>query len=502
MQIPAVHLVVMQPAGYVHSLGFLDQARYLRHQFRRFGAEVTIAKNRLREDAVNIVFGAHLGFPVEWKQRHACLFFNLEQLGAGGAQVGEDYLKLLRSSAVVDYDAANLAAYATDASEVPIVPFLHAPYLAPRQDTLPLEQRPIDLLFFGSMNPRRQAFLRRIEACGVKVTGLTHALYGPERDRLVGQAKAVINCHFYATSRFEQARAFHCLSLGTPFVSERGPSTVVPDGFEDAVQWLRDDDELRRYFTQDFRSPAGFEAARARLEAWRHHDPTEAYADLLAFAAGYLQGHRRRHDAAAPWRPRQMQLETGSGYRPGWLNLDREPRHEPDVAADLGAEPLELPLDLGTRFGSPLRLEAGSLERLRVGRALERSTDADTLVGNALALLQPAGELEIDLPVRPGLDAAAWQPWCEGFAERGWFEHRFEPVRTTWLDAAGQACEPEAAALLRVVLRKRETTLAERMHARTWQADFGGVPDDAGPGDAEAAAPAAPQTPDAVLLAG
>ena len=32
--LPAIHLAIIQPAGYVHSLGFLDQARYFRHQFR------------------------------------------------------------------------------------------------------------------------------------------------------------------------------------------------------------------------------------------------------------------------------------------------------------------------------------------------------------------------------------------------------------------------------------------------------------------------------------
>ncbi len=46
--IPHIHLCVVQPAGYLHSLGFLDQARYFRHQFRRMGAQVSLAKNRLR----------------------------------------------------------------------------------------------------------------------------------------------------------------------------------------------------------------------------------------------------------------------------------------------------------------------------------------------------------------------------------------------------------------------------------------------------------------------
>jgi len=94
-----VHLAIMQPAGYVHSLGFVDQARYLRYQLRRLGAQVSLAKNRLREDAINIVFGAHLGFPADWRRRHTCLFFNLEQLGRGGASVSADYLARFTESA-------------------------------------------------------------------------------------------------------------------------------------------------------------------------------------------------------------------------------------------------------------------------------------------------------------------------------------------------------------------------------------------------------------------
>lgn len=135
--IPAIHLCIVQPAGYVHSLGLVDPARYFRWQFRRLGANVTMAKNRLRHDAVNFVFGAHLGFDAQQCRRHACIFVNLEQLGEGGAQVSQTYLNLLRQAAVVDYDAENVAAYRDDPSEVPVLPLLHAPYLRPAQP-LPL----------------------------------------------------------------------------------------------------------------------------------------------------------------------------------------------------------------------------------------------------------------------------------------------------------------------------------------------------------------------------
>jgi len=126
-----IHICIQQPSGYVHSLGFIDQARYFRCQLRRLGAQVTISKNRLRHDAVNLFFGAHLGFDPAQRARHACIFVNLEQLGDGGAKVSPDYMQLLETSAVTDYDAGNVAAYASAPGAVPVVPLLHAPYLAP-----------------------------------------------------------------------------------------------------------------------------------------------------------------------------------------------------------------------------------------------------------------------------------------------------------------------------------------------------------------------------------
>ena len=485
MNLPPVHLAILQPAGYVHSLGFLDQARYFRHQFRRMGAEVTLAKNRLREDAVNLVFGAHLGFPAEWQRRHACLFVNLEQLGHGGAKLNPEYLKLLRSSAVVDYDAANLAAYAQDPADVPLVPFLHAPYLA-QQASLPLEERPIDLLFFGSLNPRRQAYLQRVEACGLQVATFDHPLYGPERDHFVRQAKAVLNCHYYDSSRFEQARAFHCLSLGTPVISERGPRTEAPPAFDEAVFWL-EDAELTPFFTGQFKQPAFFDAARAKLQAFTRHDPIEAYADLLAFAAGFHQAHGRTR-AAGPWRPTQMNLGSGKDYKPGWLNVDILARAEPDVVLDLG-QPVPWPLQLPNLHGGEVLLEEGSLERVYANNVLEHVPDLPMLMGNVLALLKDGGEFQIEVPYEKSLTAwqdpthlralneNSWLYYTDWFWYLGWFEHRFEVATSGWLDLKLQPCAQAQAAFMKLTLRKVATTPRERTVARALRAEFGGVPD-------------------------
>lgn len=478
--LPAVHLSIVQPAGYLHSLGLVDQARYLRWQLRRCGAEVTIAKNRLREDAVNIVLGAHLGFDPALRRRHACLFLNLEQLGAGGAQVSADYLRLLQTSAVADYDATNLAAYAQDAADVPLISFGHAPYLA-TVDTQPLAERPIQLLFFGSMNERRRRFLQRVEDCGVSVTLFDGPIYGPERDAYIRQARAVLNCSFYATSRFEQARVSHCLSLGTPVVAER--NAAAQGVWKDLVSWL-DDDGLADFFDQRFATPAWFAEAAAQIERFRAVDPLPDYAALLAFAAGFAQGFDTMRPRG-PWRPSHLRIGPATGYRPGWLNIDRCADRAPDLVGDLGAQ-ITLPLQLRTMQGAELLLEPGQVAQIVVGDEPARTADLETFLANALALLAVGGEMLAEVPATAGpglrvLDEAAWRSLTDGFWRMGLVAHRFEVVELAAGSAQGRpgaVDAADAAATLRVRLVKRSATLRERMLARTHHVAFGGLDDD------------------------
>ncbi|MFM7531277.1 MAG: hypothetical protein ACKO5J_02060 [Rubrivivax sp.] len=485
--LPDVHIAIMQPPGYVHSLALVDPARFIRHQLRRFGVEVTLAKNRLRGDAVNLVMGAHLGFPESWRERHACLFVNLEQLGPGGAKVSEDYLNLLKTSGVVDYDLANVGAYGADPADVPLLPFRHASYLDGVAASAPrLEDRPIDLLFFGSMNERRRRLLERVEACGIKVATFDHPLYGEERDRYVRQAKAVLNCHYYESATFEQVRAFHCLSLGTPVISERSPATRADAVFDPAVFWF-DEGNLESFFGQVFASPAFFDQARIQLQRWRSHDPVEDYADLMAFAAGYVGGHVQRRPQE-PWRPTQINLGSGKDYRPGWLNLDVIDRAEPDAVLDLG-QPQTLPIEGISRFAQPFVLEPASVEKVYANNVLEHVPDLPCLMTNVLTLLAEGGSIEIEVPYEKArtawqdpthiraMNEGSWIYYTQWFWYLGWYEHRFELADSTYLDESLQPCAQPQAAFMRVVLRKVVTSPWERMQAQALQAEVR-VPDD------------------------
>ena len=486
-KIPEIHLCIQQPAGYVHALGLRDQARYFSYQFRRLGVHVTVAKNRLRHDAVNFVFGAHLGFDASLRERHACVFVNLEQLGQGGAPVPKAYMTLLANSAVVDYDPDNCAAYASVGYEMPVAPLLFAPYLKPAQ-AIALADRPIDLLFIGGMNERRKAWIERIEALGLNVTVFDEALYADERDEFIVRSKAVLNAHFYESSRFEQARVAHCLSLGTPVISERNAQTRPHAAFEDSVLWL-EGEQLEQFFAEDFGTPACYALmgeALARFE--KVADPIEAYADLLAFAAGFVDAHHAKRPAEA-WQPERINLGSGKDYKVGWLNLDVIDRAEPDLLLDLAA-PLTLPLVADSITAGPLRLEEGSIALINANNVLEHVADLPALMGNCLRLLKTDGEFHIEVPYERALTAwqdpthvramneNSWVYYTDWFWYLGWFEHRFQVERSSYLDMQLNECAREQAAFMRMVLRKVETTLKERTIARTLQPDLR-LPEDA-----------------------
>jgi len=237
-----------------------------------------------------------------------------------------------------------------------------------------------------------------------------------------------------------------------------------------------------------FNTPAYFDAARAKLDAFRTHDPIEAYADLLAFAAGYLQAWGRTR-GNEPWRPSLINLGSGKDYKPAWLNLDILDRAEPDLVLDLG-QPQTWPLICDGARGGTVCLEPASVDLVYANNVLEHVPDLPTLMGNVLALLKDGGEFQIEVPYEKALSAwqdpthlralneNSWLYYTDWFWYLGWFEHRFQIAEFQWLDPQLKPSDKARAAFMKLTLRKVATTPHERTNARAMRADFGGVPDD------------------------
>ena len=295
--LPAIHICLISPAGYVHADALLDPAQYFAWQFRRLGADVTLARNFIRHDAVNFIFGAHLGFPVHHLRGYCYVIVNLEQVKNARDLLGKQYLDLLKHSIVVDYDAGNLSEYATQADDVPLISFGNAGWLHEGQRPLKIQQRPLDLLFIGSINDRRRKLINRIGATGRTVSLLERPVYGSARNSVIQQAKSVVNLHFHENARFEQVRAFLALSLETPVLSERNSFTEVSPAFDTCVTWFQND-QLEPLFSEDFGTPLFYEVVQQQITLFQTVDPIEQYADLLGFVSGVWQA--RTQSASAP----------------------------------------------------------------------------------------------------------------------------------------------------------------------------------------------------------
>jgi SAM-dependent methyltransferase len=484
---PAVNLSIVQPQGYIHSLCFLDQARYLRYHLSGLGVDCRLSKNRLYRDRVNIVFGAHLGFDEQLAQQFACVIFNLEQVGPNGAVLTPDYLKLIASVPTLDYDPQNQRIYAP-ASASPLVTFLDAPYLRAAQPSLAPPQRPFDLLFFGSGNERRRELIARIEATGRQVAVFDQALYGPERDELIVQAKAVLNLHYYESARLEQPRISHCLSLGTPVISERGPGTSVPADYEQAVFWVASAD-LPRFMQTEFATDRFFAEAQRKIGAFARIDATERLRPLLPFLEAVGRSFQAGCRQGPPALPRRLHLGCRDSYLAGWINVDTEARFAPDLRLDLARE-LRLPASLQSETLGPVTLAPGCLDTIYARNMLHRVADLPRLMGQALELLRDDGLLAIEVPYAGSpaagqdpdevraLNENAWTPFCDRFWSQGWFSHRFSVAHLEYLDARMNVCPRDGAWHLRVLLKRVPTTLQERMQARLQAADFGPGLDD------------------------
>jgi hypothetical protein len=139
-----------------------------------------------------------------------------------------------------------------------------------------IESRPtqdIDVLFYGSVNARRQFILDGLRVAGLSVYH-AYGVYGQERDELIARSKIVLNMHYYEPGTFEIVRVSYLLANRKAVVTEANPGETVDeelsgamvavpyDGLVEACKELVAND-TRRHALEE----AGFTAFSARDEA-------------------------------------------------------------------------------------------------------------------------------------------------------------------------------------------------------------------------------------------
>jgi protein O-GlcNAc transferase len=252
------HVLQVRPTGYVHADALTEMAESVYYGLKHLGLPVSFREPPLPASRT-IIFGAHLldadsarAVPAE------AIIFNSEQIDADSPWLTGPYMQLLRTHQVWDYSAENALRLAQRG--VPAVKHVPLGYVPELSRIAPVAED-IDVLFYGSLNPRRQAILEELQRRGLKVTTLT-GCYGEVRDQYIARSKVVLNLHYYESKVFEIVRVSYLLSNFKAVVAESGTGTsiepdllqalrAVPyDGLVEACVQLVQDQAARRELAQ------------------------------------------------------------------------------------------------------------------------------------------------------------------------------------------------------------------------------------------------------------
>jgi len=486
--IPKINVCILQPPGYIHALALLEAAEYVVEKCILAGYQAGLSKNRILSSGLNIVFGAHIRPEKNPEFPPNTVIFNTEQIPEKSAWTSSEYKNCLNRHFVWDYSQSNLA-HLHDRSRR--VDFYHVDKL---QRVVLEKEREFDLIFYGSMNERRKKIIDNLAGRGVKILKV-FGLYGPERDALLGKARAVLNLHFYDAQIFQQIRAFYALSNGIPVISENFPADSAPPIYGDVIFTPgreRFEDFVVKLLDRNGRFESAIGEKINRFHASR--DNTDFNRVLEQTIDAVLS-----HDLPEPAKPQipaRINIGSGKDYRPGYLNIDINPTLNPDIVLDLAA-PMDFPVSVQSPVYGSVTLAENQFDQIVAIDVLEHVQQLPQLMGNCLKLLREGGQFTILVPydlslgawqdpthVR-GFNENSWLYYTQWFWYLGWFEHRFDITESSLnLSEYGKSLvsgdvpqqevlrTPRAVDSMSVVLTKRKTTPEEKTLARSYSNSF------------------------------
>jgi hypothetical protein len=188
------------------------------------------------------------------------IVYQLEQISVDGNKwLTQKYLEIMKGAKQVwDYSIKNvnlLNRY--NVKNVIHVPISYSDNLKVADcSTIPDTEKDIDILFIGSISPRRKELLERFKLLkDINVMIADGGLWGDDRTALLKRSKVIINIHFYGTdSLLEMARLSVLLANKCFIVSESGGDTSMDKKLEKGVVFGRYNELVslcRKYLTAE-----------------------------------------------------------------------------------------------------------------------------------------------------------------------------------------------------------------------------------------------------------
>jgi hypothetical protein len=210
-------ICIILPENNYHSICFREVGLLLYNAIKSLGYACDFTFNQLAVDKINIILGYHLLIFENDLKNYCYIVYQLEQLNANENSFSNDMnLILQHACSVWDYSKNNITFLKTRGiSATLLIPGYH-PAL---EIIAPAFQKPIDILFYGSVGERRKKILNELgKFFELKVL---FGVYGEKRDHWIGQAKLVLNIHHYSQQLFEAVRISYLLNNRILVLSEK-----------------------------------------------------------------------------------------------------------------------------------------------------------------------------------------------------------------------------------------------------------------------------------------
>ena len=231
-----INVCLIKPKNYIHYLALQELAELIHFSVLELGLKSQITFNYCDNNpsTKNIVLGAHLlnDNLIEDIPENT-IIFNTEQIESITENWKKKILNLAKKNIIFwDYSQYNLD-YLSKTINIKGKLFQIGYQKELNRINHNIDKN-IDVLFYGSINTRRENIINKLKDRKINVKTL-FGVYGKERDDLIAKSKLILNMHMYDSKIFEIVRVFYLLSNSIPVISEVGSDTKFNNDFLDLI---------------------------------------------------------------------------------------------------------------------------------------------------------------------------------------------------------------------------------------------------------------------------
>ena len=231
-----INVCLIKPKNYIHYLALQELAELIHFSVLELGLKSQITFNYCDNNpsTKNIVLGAHLlnDNLIEDIPENT-IIFNTEQIESITENWKKKILNLAKKNIIFwDYSQYNLD-YLSKTINIKGKLFQIGYQKELNRINHNIDKN-IDVLFYGSINARREHIINKLKDRKINVKTL-FGVYGKERDDLIAKSKLILNMHMYDSKIFEIVRVFYLLSNSIPVLTEVGSDTKFDNDFLDLI---------------------------------------------------------------------------------------------------------------------------------------------------------------------------------------------------------------------------------------------------------------------------